>query len=821
MRLRHHATLTCAFFALLAAGWTFGQDAREREDRFRQLQELLPTPSDYRAASGAPGHRYWQQRADYVIDVSIDEKARQLTGRERVTYHNHSPDALAYLWVQLDANIFAPHSHAVQTQQAPDLNAPSFNSLERLLGRREFDGSCKLAGVRGADGRELAHKVVDTMLRLDLAQPLAPGASTSFEIDWSYAINDAKAIGGRTGYEFFEDDGNCIFELAQWFPRMCAYTDVNGWQHKQFLGQGEFTLEFGDYLVRIDVPADHIVASTGVLQNPADVLSAAQRERLAQAEGAEKPVMIVTLDEAAENEKQGSDERRTWVFKAENVRDFAFASSRKYLWDAVRYQLSGKPVWCMSFYPKEAEPLWSKYSTHAIVHTLDIYSRHTFDYPYPVAQSVNGPVGGMEYPMISFNGPRPEKDGTYSSGTKYGLISVIIHEVGHNYFPMIVNSDERDWSWMDEGLNTFCQFLAEQEWETKYPSGRGEPRNITGYMKGANQVPIMTQSDSVVNFGPNAYSKPATALNVLRETVMGRELFDFAFKSYAQRWMFKRPQPADFFRSMEDASAVDLDWFWRGWFYSTDHVDMALRNVKLFTLSTLDPRVENERKRRERDEKPQTLTQLRNAELEKRVEIYPELADFYNSYDALTPTAADIERYEKLVEKLTDKEKALLAANLHFYVLEFENVGGLPSPLPVRVDYEDGSNEEFSVPAEIWRQSPDKVTKLWIATRPAERFVLDPRGQIADCDESNNAWPPKIGETRVAPSKQERGGERSNPMQQKAAEEAKARKATETGTEKGADRGAEGGPATPPKPAAERGASADLKPPEGGGSNGG
>ncbi len=776
MRIHRHIALPLGFLTLLAAGWTFGQDGVKRRDNFRQLDELLPTPTDYRAASGAPGHRYWQQRADYVIDVALDEDKRRLTGRERVTYHNHSPDSLSYLWLQLDANIFAPHSHAALTQQAPDMSAPSFTSLERMLARREFDGACKLDAVKGADGAPLAHAVVDTMLRLDLPAPLAPGASTSFEIDWSYNINDAKQVGGRTGYEFFKDDGNCIFELAHWFPRMCAYTDVNGWQNKQFLGQGEFTLEFGDYVVRIDVPADHVVAATGVLQNPGDVLSTEQRERLTQAERAEKPVMIVTLDEATENEKEGTSERRTWVFKADNVRDFAFASSRKYLWDAFLYKQNGNPVWAMSFYPKEGEALWSKYSTHAIIHTLDIYSRHTFDYPYPVAQSVNGPVGGMEYPMISFNGPRPEKDGTYSSGTKYGLISVIIHEVGHNYFPMIVNSDERDWTWMDEGLNTFCQFLAEQEWEDKYPSGRGEPRNIVSYMKSTNQVPIMTQSDSVVNFGANAYSKPATALNILRETVLGREQFDFAFKTYAQRWMFKRPQPADFFRTMEDATSVDLDWFWRGWFYTTDHVDIALERVRLYTLSTLDPRIESERKRRERDDKPRTLTQLRNAPLEKRVGIYPELADFYNTYDALEPTPADVERFEKLADKLEPQEKELLESNLRFYVLDFANLGGLAMPLPLRVDYADGSNEEFTVPAEIWRQSPDKVTKLWIADREVARFVLDPRGQIADADETNNTWPPLIPETRVEARKSERG-ERTNPMQQKLADEKAAEKA--------------------------------------------
>jgi len=776
MHLSRRAALVGVSCALLVAGWVGGQDTPGLTDSFKELDSLLPTPSDYRTASGAPGHRYWQQRADYVIDVALDEEARRITGRERVTYHNNSPDTLTYLWLQLDANIFAPHSHAALTQQAPDLSNASLNSLERLLVRRDFDGSCKLADVRDADGQPLKHVVVDTMLRLDLPKPLAAGASTSFEIDWSYNINDSKKVGGRTGYEFFKDDGNCIFEIAQWFPRLCAYTDVDGWQNKQFLGQGEFTLEFGDYLVRIDAPADHLVAATGVLQNPAETLSATQRERLKQAEHAEKPVMIVTLDEAQENEREGTRERKTWVFKAENVRDFAFASSRKFLWDAFLYDQNGHPVWAMSFYPKEGEPLWSKYSTHAIIHTLDIYSSHTFDYPYPVAQSINGPVGGMEYPMICFNGPRPEKDGTYSSGTKYGLITVIIHEVGHNYFPMIVNSDERAWTWMDEGLNTFCQFLAEQAWEDDYPSSRGEPSKITSYMTSTNQVPIMTQSDSVVNFSANGYSKPATALNILRETVLGRELFDFAFKTYAQRWMFKRPQPADFFRTMEDASSVDLDWFWRGWFYTTDHVDLSLDRVRQYTLSSLDPRIESDIKRRKREEVPKTLTQLRNESLEKRVDIYPELADFYNSYDELEPSKADIERFEKMFEKLEDGERTILESNLRYYVLDISNVGGVVMPIPMRVDYVDGSSEEFTIPVEIWRQRSDKVSRLWMCDREVRSFTLDPRAQIADSDASNNEWPRPIEELRVDASKRDRG-ERSNPMQQKAAEAKAAEKA--------------------------------------------
>jgi hypothetical protein len=450
------------------------------------------------------------------------------------------------------------------------------------------------------------------MMRVDLPTPLAPDGTFIFSIDWNYAINNQRIFGGRAGYEYFPRDNNYLYEIAQWFPRMAAYTDYQGWQHTQFLGSGEFTLEFGDYTVRITAPNDHVVTATGVLQNPREVLKPEWIQRLRQAETAKEPLKIVTNEEAKANEASKPTGKKTWVFKADNVRDFAFASSRKFIWDAQGHNVGGNKVMAMSLYPNEGNPLWEKYSTHAIIHTLNVYSRYTFNYPYPVAISVNGPVGGMEYPMICFNGPRPRPDGTYSAQTKYGLISVIIHEVGHNYFPMIVNSDERDWTWMDEGLNTFLQFLAEAEWEKNYPSRRGEPQNITDYMISENQVPIMTQSDSLLQFGANAYAKPATALNILRETVLGRDNFDFAFKTYAQRWKFKRPEPADFFRTMEDASGTDLDWFFRGWFYSTDHVDISIENVRLFQVNTNNPEVEKERLRQLENARPRTLSQQRN-----------------------------------------------------------------------------------------------------------------------------------------------------------------------------------------------------------------
>ena len=734
----------------------------DQEDKFRQLEESLPTPNSYRTASGAPGNRYWQQRANYVIDVELDDEKQRIIGSEKITYFNHSPDTLSYLWLQLEANIFSPESDAVLTATAPSMDRISHKQLKSLLVRQTFDGSVNVTAVRNAAGQPLAHTIVKTMMRVELPQPLPTGGSFTFSVDWNYRINDAKVVRARTGYEHFPDDDNYIYELAHWFPRMAAYTDVTGWQHKKFLGRGEFTLELGDYLVRITTPDDHVVAATGVLSNSQDVLTAVQRERLAAATKAEKPVFIVTPDEAAANEKTPPTGKKTWVFQAANVRDFAFASSRKFIWDAQLHNVAGNRVMAMSLYPKEGEPLWNKYSTHAIIHTLNIYSRYTFNYPYPVAWSVNGPVGGMEYPMICFNGPRPEKDGTYSKRTKYGLISVIIHEVGHNYFPMIVNSDERQWTWMDEGLNTFLQYLAEQEWEDGYPSRRGEPKDIVPYMRSTNQVPIMTNSDSILQFGPNAYSKPATALNILRETVLGRELFDYAFKEYARRWKFKRPMPADFFRTMEDASGIDLDWFFRGWFYTTDHTDISIAKVRQYNVDSRDPDVEKADQQRERDAEPTTQSARRNKPLPKRDQQFPELKDFYSTFDELDVTEADREAYRDLLTGLTDEEKEQLKTKQNFYVVDFENLGGLVMPIILQINFEDGSHGELRIPAEIWRRNNESVSKLIITDKEVKSLKLDPHLETADVDLENNDYPRKIRKSRFEVFKEEK---KKNPMQ--------------------------------------------------------
>ncbi len=736
------------FIFSMSLGLVVAQSKSQPIDKFKQLEENLPTPNEYRTASGAPGNKYWQQRADYVIDVELDEVNQRIIGKETITYKNLSPDSLSYLWLQVDQNLFAKDSGTQKTLTAPafDQGLP-LNQLEQMTAR-QYEGKVNISNVSDSNGGKLKYTIVNTMMRVDLPTPLAPNSNFVFNVGWDFTINNQKLFGGRGGYEYFPRDKNYLYEIAHWFPRMAAYYDVYGWQHKQFLGSGEFTLEFGNYLVRITTPNDHVVAATGVLQNSTAVLSKAQIDRLKLAEAAKEPIKIITAEEAKANETNKPSGKKTWVFKADNVRDFAFASSRKFIWDAQGHNVEGNKVLAMSYYPNEGNPLWEKYSTHAIIHTLNVYSRYSFTYPYPVAISVNGPVGGMEYPMICFNGPRPNVDGTYSAGTKYGLISVVIHEVGHNYFPMVVNSDERQWTWMDEGLNTFVQYLAESEWEDKYPSRRGEPQNITTYMESENQVPIMTQSDSLLQFGNNAYAKPATALNILRETVMGRELFDFAFKTYAQRWKFKRPTPADFFRTMEDASAVDLDWFWRGWFYTTDHVDMSIENVRLYQIDSQNPDLNKDLDRKKANAKPKTLSMRRNEPIPKRVDQFPSLRDFYNDFDQFKVTDIERKTYQEFVEGLDDVEKSIIDSGTYFYVVDVKNVGGLVMPLIFKVEYVDGTSEEIRVPAEIWRYNNLNISKLIITKKEAKAIVLDPNLEIADTNLTNNFFPRRTVPTR-------------------------------------------------------------------------
>jgi hypothetical protein len=750
------------------------------EDKFRQLDESLPTPNIYRNAAGEPGQKYWQQQVDYKIKASLDEEERRLSGSQTIHYKNNSPYTLKYLWLQLDQNIFKPDSMAEVTStfgggSTPSNDQPAKISLDELRNLQflaDHQLGYQLDNIKLADGTKLKFVVVGTQMRIDLPKPLKPAESLQFSMDFAFNIVEEDAVSARSGYEHFPDDkrkgGNDIFLFAQWFPRLVAYTDYEAWTNKEFLGSGEFTLEFGDYEVEMTVPADHIVSSTGDLVNAQEVLSKEQQQRLEKAKTAKRPVFIVTEQEALENEKDDTDDSKTWRFKANNVRDFAWASSRKFIWDAKGYQQGGAEqpfVMAMSFYPKEGGNLWKKYSTESVVHTLEVYSRFSFDYPYSVAQSVNGPVGGMEYPMITFNGPRTElqKDGsrTYSQAEKRFLIGVVIHEVGHIYFPMVVNSDERQWTWMDEGLNSFLDGIAGREWDPQIPWGV-EARDITDYMKGDHQEPIMTQSDSVTRLGPNAYTKPAVALNILRDVILGRELFDFAFKEYATRWKFKRPTPSDFFRTMEEASGVDLDWFWRGWFYSTDHVDISLDKVYKLQLDTKDPDIDFERRRKEEQDKPMPIfVELNEAEGKTTwVERNKDVTDFYDENDRFTVTNKERNSYQQFLADLEPWERQVferaIEENKNYYVLNFSNLGGLVMPILLQLTFEDDSVQEMYIPAEIWRKTPDAVSKLIVTDKVLKQVVVDPKWLTADVDVENNHYPRQIIPSRIEAFKREK-----------------------------------------------------------------
>lgn len=769
--MKQFLLLTTLFLFCLSS--SFGQEESVNKSKFRQLYQELPTPNVYRNAAGAPGHQYWQQKADYKIKVELNDDNQRIYGEETITYYNNSPDALEYLWLQLDQNMRAKDSDRYKIAQSKIKERMTLRELKALV--PEFDGGFKLDFVQDMAGQDLKVALVKTMLRIDLPKPLKAGEKFEFQIKWWYNINDRAKIGGRSGLEYFPEEDNYLYTIAQFFPRMAVYTDNEGWQNKQFLGRGEFALTFGDYEVEITVPSDHVVAATGMIQNEDEVLTKEQQKRWADAQKSfDKPVFVVTEAEAKKAEKGRANDKKTWKYKAENVRDFAFSSSRKFIWDAMAVkQEDGTVAIAASLYPKEGNPLWEKYSTKAVAHTLKWFSHYTISYPYPIAWSIHTNRIGMEYPMICFNGGRPESDGTYSKRTKYGMIGVIIHEVGHNYFPMIINSDERQWTWMDEGLNTFVQYLAQEQWERDYPQRRGPASLIVDYMKGDKSqiAPIMTNSESIFQFGNNAYGKPATGLNILRETILGRELFDYAFKRYCERWKFKHPSPADFFRTMEDASGVDLDWFWRGWFYGTDHVDIAISDVKWLQLDSKNPEVESVAKKKERDAQPTRIGEIRNQEFiaQTQDEIDRDLRDFYTEYDPLDFNILDKEEYDRYYRSLSSDEKTLLNSGKNFYELTFENIGGMVMPLIVEFEFLNGDKQVERIPAEIWKMNDTKVTKVFVLDREVKQITLDPFLETADVETGNNYFPPKQQMTRFELYKKKSGKDNwgqggSNPM---------------------------------------------------------
>ncbi|MBK0369976.1 M1 family metallopeptidase [Flavobacterium agrisoli] len=758
MKLKVLGLLFCS--AIVSAQNIQNNPGSNHGNKFEQLGTILPTPNVYRTASGAPGQGYWQQRADYDIEAYLDEDKRNLKGAETITYYNNSPDKLDYIWLQLDEN----EQSSIKNADYPSSSIlPKKTTIENFkptqLPITDNGYGVNLEKVTDANGVALKYVVNKTMMRIDLPKAIKKGEKFIFKINWNYNIPNRMEMGGRGGYENFPEDGNDLYTMAQWFPRMCVYSDFHGWQNHQFTGRGEFALVFGNYKVKMNVPADHIVGGTGECKNYEQVLSSEQYERYKKAENASEPVEIVTIDEAKKAEKKHSKERKTWIFEANDVRDFAWTSSRKFIWDAMRVTIpeNNNKVMAMSFYGKEAYRLYRKFSTKAVAHTIKTYSEFTIPYPYPVAQSIEA-ANGMEYPMICFNYGRTEKDGTYSEAIKNGMLGVIIHEVGHNFFPMIINSDERQWTWMDEGLNTFVEYLTEERWDNKFPSKRGPAWTIVDYMKlPKNELePIMTNSENIIKFGPNAYAKPATGLNILRETIMGRELFDKAFKTYAKRWAFRHPEPADFFRTMEDASGEDLDWFWRGWFYGTDPVDISIDKVTIATADfdgtpksedvkyTVDKPLQNEF---------EDVSKIKNRE-DKSIKFYvdsdKDVQDFYYRYDRNQEKVNVSKEYVITagdnLEKVSNKDIAK-NQNLIAYQIDFSNKGGLVMPIILEFTFEDGSKLNDKISVQIWRSNEQKASKTYFFEKKLKSVQLDPMRETADINTSNNLWTATSTET--------------------------------------------------------------------------
>ena len=779
---------------LIAISFLSAQDiknnaASNHGNKFEQLGNILPTGNEYRTASGAPGPKYWQQRCDYDIKCELDEKKLMLSGSETITYYNNSPDVLPYLWFQLDENEHSSKNNAGYKEESSmpkKISAEETEGMVESLKPNEF--GINIVKLTDAVGTSIKYLINKTMMRVDLATPLKPGQKVTMKIDWNYHISDRMVQGGRGGYEYFPDNGNYIFTMTQWYPRLCVYSDFQGWQNHQFTGRGEFALTFGNFKVQMTVPADHVVGATGECQNYAQVLSPAQLTRWQKAQTGKDVMEIVTLDDAKASEKNNTEKKKTYIFKADNVRDFAWGSSPKFVWDAMPITIEGRRVMCMSYYGKEAYPIYRRYSTKAVAHAIKTYSKFSIPYPYPVAQGVEA-NNGMEYPMICFNPGRAQPDGTYTEGAKNNCITVTIHEVGHNFFPMIINSDERQWTWLDEGLNTFVQTVAEELWDNKYPAW-GKAYTTADYMKlPKDQLePIMTNSENINQFFTNQYIKTATALHVLRETIMGRELFDYAFKEYARRWAFKHPTPADFFRSMEDASGEDLDWFWRGWFYGTDATDISIDSVKYFKPEFVQGGNQKDTVIYRKLDQPRTpkfddISKVRNREdqnISFQTDVDTSLRDFYWRY------SRGMEKYDTTsygletktgTPPMDDETKAKIASK-NFYEISFTNKGGLVMPIILEWTYKDGTKEYEKIPAQVWRKNEKGVTKVFVKDKEVAEVKLDPMRETADIDESNNTWPKEIVQTKFQVFKAAQQGGRNQPQpnnpMQKAEEKKKA-----------------------------------------------
>lgn len=725
------------FFLVLLTNFLHAQQPKW-QGKFEQLGQTLPTPNEYRTGSGAPGAAYWQQRADYTIDAEIDEASNTLSGKETITYYNNSPDELRYIWMQLDQNVNKKGNEDFGSALVNIQDSMSTLAMQYLVRPIEFEAGYTIKSITDNSGKALPVTINNTMMRVDLPTPLKSGEKLVFNVSWSYPITDRSLfVLSREGFEHFPGDNNNVYLIAHWFPRMCVYNDTEGWQNKQFQRLGEFALEFGDYTVNITVPADHIVAATGALQNPKEVLSAKEQQRLEAARSSfDKPLMIVTVDEAKQKEKTKSTAKKTWKFRAMNVRDVAFASSRKFIWDAQAVKLPTNTLLAMSFYPKEGLPVWSEESTKAVKNAVEVYSNATFDYPYPVAQSVNTSNIGMEFPMISFNGGRPGKDGKMSDASKAGMITTIIHEVGHNWFPMIVSSDERQWMWMDEGLNSFLHTRTLMERYPQYP--HTTVKSIVPFMQGDQSImrPVMTTSDNELfsQFGNNFYEKPTVALTLLRETVMDTKVFDNAFKEYANRWKYKHPNPADLFRTLEDVTATDLDWFWRGWFFTTEKVDVEVADVKWFKVKNEAADPENKTRKVQQGDLNASGSQALN--------------DFSNGPQELTVTKTDDSAYGEFRNKINETAVRQKLEGKNLYEVKLKNQGGLVTPVIIEWTYKDGSKEIERIPAEIWRLNESEITKVFVKEKEVTNIVIDPNLETADVNTANNVFPKKAPDSK-------------------------------------------------------------------------
>lgn len=695
---------------------------------FSPLGSLVDPPSATRGADGRPTSTYWQQHIAYDIDATLDVERRVINAQAELRYTNNAPQALDAIWFEISPE--ATTKDAIAHRSATiNVDSASVRDLRGLREQEERGGGLVVSSVADSEDRPLAFEARGTQLRVALPRPLASGQTVRIKLAWRVALVDLDRKGGRTGYMLLSS-GDPIFHIAQWYPQPVAFTDYGGWRNVPFVDHGEFAPELGDYNVSLTLPAGQLVAATGVLTNEADVLTGVERTRLARLRQG-KVTEIVTAAEAAT--KRRSSETRTWRFAARNVRDFALAASLRYRWDATLAGTSA--VRAMTFYPSEASALWRPLALPAIGHALDVYGRMTFDYPYPVVQAAFGPNDGMEHTMLAFSRYPPDgPNGTYSRERKRDFLWVLTHEVGHNWFPLIVNSDERAWTWMDEGLTSYLETLATLEWSGDYTTRPNLPAMLGAEREATGRQPPMTPANAVVDLFPTQYHRPAAALQVLRELVLGRETFDRAFRAYARAWMFKRPTPGDFFRTINQESGADLDWFWRAWFFSTDHVDLSLERVAALRLVAVPadaiPAPADATP-------PANLTVLRNAAEGRRlmVEQVPRLADAYDRIPERTLAGATPSAHA-----VVDVQRTLdaLGQGGVFYELDIRNRGGVVSPVPIRIDYRDGTSERYVVPVELWFGDTKRAQHILWRAKSIRSVTLDPDAATGDVDRGNN-----------------------------------------------------------------------------------